>query len=335
MKRISIYDVAKNLNISASTVSRVLNNDKRISEATRKKVLQELKRIKYMPNQYAKNLKNMENKNIGIFYTNHVHEKITPIHMNEKICGICSEIEKAGYNASLFIRDYKEEDIWDIVMKNNLCGILSLDRFDIEMSKNIMEYKIPHVQVNWHNDALPPDSYVSVENDAGQAIHILLEHLYQQGYREIEVLYHHDTPLNDERAFHAIDSFKKGKKDISIIVTKSEIDFINPQKKEYQKQLQRHLEQGLKRAYLCTYYEHAYWLLDFAMKKGLRIPDDIAVVTQNYDDIFSLFHPIMTGTKQLLYEIGSMAAKKLLSVIQGNQETTVFVTPELYIGESS
>lgn len=335
MKRRSIYDVAKNINVSASTVSRVLNNDSRISEKTRKKVMDELKRIKYIPNQYAKYLKNKENKNIGVFYEHTIHEKITPYLMNEKICGICEECGKSGYNVSLFFGEYKDQDIWNIVMENNLCGILSIDRFYIDISKKINEYSIPHVQVNWDNEALEESSYITVEIDMKKAMRMMLDHLYSRGYRQIEVLNYFGVTSHTSRLNHAIDEFLTDHHDVE--VTKVEIE-IEPRHVDYplkKKELYEHLDKGIKRAYLCNYYQQGFWIIDYAKEHGLSIPEDLAVMILDYNDVFSLYHPTPSGIIQPFFEIGALAVRKLISVIEGNEEKSEYVEPILYIGETT
>ena len=65
-KKITIYDIAKKLNITAATVSRALNNNTKISEATRELVLQTAKEMNYEQNKLAQALKSGKSYNVGV-----------------------------------------------------------------------------------------------------------------------------------------------------------------------------------------------------------------------------------------------------------------------------
>ena len=65
-KKVTIYDIAKALNTSAATVSRALNNNPKISEKTRKLVLETAERMNYKQNKLALALKSGKSKNVGV-----------------------------------------------------------------------------------------------------------------------------------------------------------------------------------------------------------------------------------------------------------------------------
>ena len=63
---VTIWDVAERAGVSKSTVSLVLNNSPRVRAETREKVLHAIDILKYAPNSNARNIKNRNNKSIGI-----------------------------------------------------------------------------------------------------------------------------------------------------------------------------------------------------------------------------------------------------------------------------
>ena len=69
-EKISMKDIAKLAGVSASTVSRIINNSGQISEKTKKKVFSLMKKYNYTPNMVAKSLKMNKSKSIGIIITN-------------------------------------------------------------------------------------------------------------------------------------------------------------------------------------------------------------------------------------------------------------------------
>jgi len=69
-KRTTVYDIAKELNVTVSTVSRALNNVSTISESTRKAVLETAKRLNYRPNKIASSLTSGKTYTIGVLIPN-------------------------------------------------------------------------------------------------------------------------------------------------------------------------------------------------------------------------------------------------------------------------
>ncbi|HKG04883.1 MAG TPA: LacI family DNA-binding transcriptional regulator, partial [Pedobacter sp.] len=65
-KRTTIYDIARKLNLNASSVSRALSNTSKVSEATKKLILDTAKEMNYQPNSLASNLRRGSNRTIGV-----------------------------------------------------------------------------------------------------------------------------------------------------------------------------------------------------------------------------------------------------------------------------
>src|SRR5690554_4717446 len=92
-KKTSIYDIAKELNISASTVSRAINNHKGISDEVKISVQKLAKELNYRPNHMAVALKTGKVKTIGM-----VVPLINRNYFVQAIAGVEKEIYKAGYD---------------------------------------------------------------------------------------------------------------------------------------------------------------------------------------------------------------------------------------------
>ena len=66
LKEVTIYDLARKLNISATTVSRGLQNHPAISEKTKKKIFELVEELGYRSNHFARNLRQQQTKTLGI-----------------------------------------------------------------------------------------------------------------------------------------------------------------------------------------------------------------------------------------------------------------------------
>lgn len=88
----TIYDIAKEAGVSASTVSRVVNNKPGVNENTRKKVQQLLEKYNYIPNEAARGLVTQSSRIIGILI-----EDIRVVHHTESAYVIEQEMTRLGY----------------------------------------------------------------------------------------------------------------------------------------------------------------------------------------------------------------------------------------------
>jgi LacI family transcriptional regulator len=96
-KKATIYDIARELNVTISTVSRALSNSKSISEATKKAVWEMAKKLNYSPNKLAASLKSGKTNTIGVIVpSTRVHFFASVIHSIEV------SLKKAGYNILLY-----------------------------------------------------------------------------------------------------------------------------------------------------------------------------------------------------------------------------------------
>ena len=89
----TIYDIAKALNITAATVSRALNNNPKISESTRKLVLETAAKMNYKQNKLAKSLRNGKSFNVGV-----IVPRIDSNFFASVIRGVEEELHPEGYH---------------------------------------------------------------------------------------------------------------------------------------------------------------------------------------------------------------------------------------------
>src|SRR5688572_28548652 len=93
MKNINIRELAKELNLSVSTISKALNDSHEISEETKRRVLETAARLNYIPNPYASSLRGRKSKNIGV-----VIPEVADSFFSLAINGIESVAKEKGYH---------------------------------------------------------------------------------------------------------------------------------------------------------------------------------------------------------------------------------------------
>src|ERR1051325_734617 len=92
-KEVTIYDIAKKLNISPATVSRALKDHPAISKKTKKKIFELADKTGYRSNLFARNLRNQKTHTIGV-----IAPRLNSNFMSSVIAGIENIANKAGYN---------------------------------------------------------------------------------------------------------------------------------------------------------------------------------------------------------------------------------------------
>lgn len=186
MKRVTIYDIAKKLNLNPSSVSRALNNGLNVSETTKQLILKTAEEMNYKVNSVAANLRTGNNKTIGV---------IVP-HINQNffanvIAGIEEVTYQKGYN--LIICQSNELAEREIECVNTLtnqhvsCIIISVsaDFKDSSHLKNITEQGIPLIQFDRVADDLDT---MKVLNDHESASMEAVCHMISEGYKRIALL---------------------------------------------------------------------------------------------------------------------------------------------------
>lgn len=122
MTGITLADVAKRAGVSTATVSMVLCNKGRISQATREKVLRALDETGYVYNQTAANLRNRRSNQVGLL----LHDITNPFY-GEMTAGLSHEMER--HDLLLFLANSEEsssrqQKFVDSLMRNNVCGMV-------------------------------------------------------------------------------------------------------------------------------------------------------------------------------------------------------------------
>ena len=182
-KRTTVYDIAKELNVTVSTVSRALNNISTISESTRKAVLETAKRMNYRPNKIASSLTSGKTYTIGILIPSaQIQFFASVIHALE------TSLKSFGYSILLYQTNESlasEKNGITTLLEAQVDGIvasMSLETQDVSHFEKVKEEGKPLIIFDrTHDDLVSP----MVKIDDVHAGYIATKHLIDQGYRKI------------------------------------------------------------------------------------------------------------------------------------------------------
>lgn len=335
-RKVTLKQIARELDVSISTVSKSLRNSPEISEDTRQKVQAFAKLYNYRPNNIALSLKNKKTKTIGIIIPEIVHHFFATV-----ISGIEQVANKSGYNVIVCLSN---ESFDKEVINMDMLANGSIDGFIMSLSKETQLKKDFHHIEEAINQGMPVVMFDRVTN---------------------EVLC--DKVIIDDQlaAYEAVDFFiDKGFKKIALVTT---VDYVSVGKLRtdgYNNALTDHdmpvnedmivkiediencaskIEKLLKDkkpdAIFAVNELFAVTTIKLANKMGLTVPDDLSVIGFT-DGIISQFStPSISTISQNGIKMGGRAAKLLIERLEMEEEneqyTTELIETHLVLREST
>jgi len=333
MPMVTIRDIAKEAGVAVSTVSRVLNNHPDVSEATKHKVNEVVKKRNFVPNSNAKHLKQQNTMVIGIFVKGTFNFLFFSIL--EKIQSL---IKARGYTGVVnYLDEYSNEVDQARIFCNEKkpIGIMflggNLDNFKSGFSK----IKIPAVLVTNTAQALGFENLSSVTTDDESAARCLIEYLISMGHTNIGV-------IGGTRESSNISNTRM--KGVLSVLLDHHIDF-DP---ELQFEEARYSFESSHKAACRLLEKNKNITAVFAMSdvmaigamramtdKGLKIPQDISVAGYDGIDLVNYYNPKLTTIRQLQDELAKNAVDIIIKQIEKNAKPLHKVLSyELIEGES-
>ncbi|WP_394238695.1 LacI family DNA-binding transcriptional regulator [Niallia oryzisoli] len=326
---VRIADVAKLANVSTATVSRVLSNTGKVKKETSEKVLAAIKQLNYQPNILARQLRTLETKTILV-----VVPDISNPFFSKVLRGIEVVADENGYQVLLGDTINKPEHeiaFLDILRQKKADGMILLtarsDRKSLEQLTK--EYPVVLACEYIEGAAIPT---VSIDNIS--SARKITEHLIQLQHERIATI---TGPLHVVLGRDRLKGFQQAMTQYSLPLDQcliQEGDFT----------LESGCNQMLKllalenppTAVFAANDEMAMGAIKAIKSKGLKVPNDIAVV--GFDDIkfASIFEPALTTISQPTFEIGEKAIELLISLINNKpiQKEQYILEDKLIIRES-
>lgn len=335
---VTIKDIAKNLGLSTSTVSRALRDSYEISEETKQRVLQYAKEKNYRPNPIAQSLKQQRSRSIGIIVA-----EIANSFFSQVINGIESVAHNNGYN--VFITQThelleKEIDSLNFLSQRGVDGcIISVSTQTKDYAHICELYKqgFPIVCFDRIVDVLETHK-VAVDNFKGA--YDATEHLIKNGYKRIAIVSSAEhLSISKER----IGGYKQALLDNALSIKDNLIKFCPFGGLVYD-EIALVMDKLMKAkakpdAIFSTGDKITTNVLHYCKTKGIHIPHTLAVIGFSNLDLTELLSPPLSVIRQPAFQIGKISAELLINMIERKRPTTDFehiVLPaELIVRESS
>ncbi len=337
---ITIKQIAKELNMSATTVSNVIHGKtKEVSPETIKRVQDYLEQVDYVPNLSARNLAQNQSKIIGVVLKTN-EDRYTHILSDPFVADMLGGIEKQVREAGYFMMVYISDDIAEIIKHVstwNVDGLLLFWMLDDDAIRVYKKYKKPVVYidtyVNWDAIAEIGNSYMNIGLEDEEGTYQAVKYLISCGHKKIGFLSDSWMGVDRER-FHG---YRRALEEAGIEYSNHYFFELRTTKEEIDKSLEKMAKKAREvTALFCCSDNFAGMMMNACAKEGLRVPEDISIM--GFDDNLNrrLFRPALTTMHQDIHEKGVVAAKNLIEMIHGMEPKNhqIIFKPELVIRDS-
>ena len=314
-KKLTLIDVAVAAGVSAITVSRVINQPDKVSDALRQQVQKAIDMLGYIPNQYASSLASSKSKVIGVAIPSLSNTVFTDV-----LRGVYDVMGTAGYKVLLVDTHYsplEEEKMIRTLLSQSPEGLIITGGDQTRTCQNLLQKsRVPVVQIMELLDE-PLDMNVGFSH--WQAGYDVVKHLLDQGCARIGFI----GARMDPRVQQRMQGFKKaledaGKFSKNFIVTTPEPSSIAVGGELFKSLLASN--QGAIDAVFCANDDLALGALFESQRMNINVPGDLALCGFNDIEASRFVNPSLTSVQVGRYEMGVKAAEMVIKRLNGNSD---------------
>lgn len=316
----SIKDISKACGVSVATVSKALNNYTDIGEETKAHIKQVAKEMGYSPNLSARALKTNKTRGIGVLFVDEAGNGLTHDYFAAILDSFKRMAEKRGYDLT-FINCYKDRE--DRMTYLEHCRYRGFDGvalacidFDDPEVMELVQSEIPLVTIDHIFN-----NRIAVTSDNVLGIRSLVEYAYGKGHRKIAYIHGDDTAVTRNR----LSSFYRTVEALGLDIPDEYV--VGAYYRD------THSVYCATKAVLelpdrptCIIFPDdfsAFGGINAIREKNLKVPEDISIA--GYDGIPATryLEPQLTTIKQDTEQMGCVAARRLISLIERPKTTLV------------
>nr|WP_174806934.1 catabolite control protein A [Paenibacillus elgii] len=311
---VTIYDVAREAGVSMATVSRVVNNNPNVKPQTRKKVFEAIERLGYRPNAVARGLASKKTTTVGV-----VIPDISNSIFSEVARGIEDIANMYHYNIILSNADKKKEKeirVINTLLEKQVDGLLFMGGAITE--EHIQAFKTSSVPVVLCATADEQRTIPSVDIDHEKAAFDAVNVLLENGHRDIAMI--SGTLQDPANGYARYQGYKKALEAANIPLREDLVRIGNYRYESGLEVTKYFLElDNRPTAIFAATDEMAIGAIHTLQDNGLKVPEDMSVISVDNIRMASMVRPLLTTVAQPMYDIGAVAMRLLTKLM--NKET--------------
>lgn len=312
MKNATLLDIARELGLSPSTVSKALSNHPDIREKTKELIRQTAKDLRYFPNPIAQSLKGRRSSTIGVIVPEIKHDFFA-----SAISGIEDVAFQSGYTLLLCQSNESfEREVVNttVLMHHHVAGVIASISQNTKYGEHFHDLQKRHIPVVFFDRALDDVEASRVVIDDEQCAYNAVSFLIDKGYRKIA---HFAGPKELGICIKRKNGYLLALRCAEIEVRERWIRYGGLHEQNgYDSMSSLIAEQDLPDAVFAVNDPVAIGAYQRIKEAGLRIPADVAIVGFSNNKITTLVEPQITTVDQPSFEMGRKAAQVLIETIE-------------------
>ncbi|MET3682669.1 LacI family transcriptional regulator [Alkalibacillus flavidus] len=311
---VTIYDVAKEANVSMATVSRVINGNTNVKPATRQKVLTAIDELGFRPNAVARGLASRKTTSVGVIIPD-----ISNLFFAELARGIEDIASMYKYHIILSSSDQqktKELDLLDNMLEKQVDGVIFMgssvtsDHIEAFNQANVPVIlaatvddteQLPSVNIDYYEAMKDAVTYLSEQMDqeavgfVTSPLNAKINDMKRQGY--VDAIKASGLAFNEDYIYPGDDSYQSG------------LDAANYFLKQ----------QHPPKAIITSSDEMALGVIHGAQDHGVSVPNELSVIGFDNTRLANMVRPTLTSVLQPMYDIGAVSMRLLTKLLRGEE----------------
>ena len=316
----SLKDISKICGVSVATVSKALNDHNDIGEETKENIKRVAKELGYSPNLSARALKTNKTHGIGVLFADEAMSGLTHDYFSGVLDSFKRTAEKNGYDITFINSCRNRVNRMSYLEHSRYRGfdgvVLACTDFnDLEVLE-LVQSSIPVVTIDYLFN-----NRIAIISDNVTGMKELLEYVYSKGHRKIAYIHGAESAVTTSR----LSSFFRTAEKLGLNIPDEYIKEAAYRDTITTYEMTNELL-DLPNPPTCILYPDdfaAFGGINAIRERGLRIPEDVSVA--GFDGIRATRHlePKLTTLQQDTEQIGKVAARQLISLIERPKTTIV------------
>lgn len=334
----SMKDISKVCGVSVATVSKALNNHSDIGEETKQYIKKVAREMGYLPNSAARALKTNRTHSIGVLFADDARSGLTHDYFAGVLDSFKRMAEKCGYDLTFINSSKNRADSMTYLEHSRYRGydgvvIACIDFTDPEVLE-LVQSNIPVVTIDYVFNG-----HISIISDNVSGMRDLMEYICRMGHKKIAYIHGANTGSSSTVTTNRLSSFYRTAEQFGIEIPAEYVREGSYRDTDRSYRITNEML-DLPNPPTCIIYPDdfaAFGGVNALRERGLQIPGDISVA--GYDGIQAARHlsPRITTLRQDTEQIGFVAARELISLIERPKSTIIqqiTVPGQLVEGES-
>lgn len=311
MKRVTIYDVAKDADVSLATVSRVINGSSVVKTPTREKVEASIEKLGYKPNAIAQGLALQKTTTIGL-----VIPEASFTYTGQIINGVIAVAGMYNYNIMLHTTTEGVTEIKDVVekiIKSHVDGVVIYnDKLLMHEIDILSKYNIPIVIIG---NKISSKTVSSVYVDIEKAVYNLVSEYIEKGKKDIAI-------IQDRKNKYSVDQMVAGAKKAFVdkgLEFKNYLEIPEEYRTSYE-YMKKYLKDNKHDLIIANRDSQAMAVSNAARENGVDIPKDMEIVCVIDTKYNSMVRPQISSFAIPSYDLGMVSMRVMTKMLLEEEE---------------